>query len=97
MANLKPVGAGKTLNLAQLNSWLQQTERLLGPLVSIGLSPNGETVGQFDMDQPRPSKLAKLDLSVGGHCVVGSGSTLVCSGRANISSVATDVCATRQA
>ncbi|WP_421931866.1 hypothetical protein [Phenylobacterium sp.] len=96
MADVRVVGASKDLDLALLNTWIGQRERLMGPVVGVGAgqTPEGqpETAVSLDLDQPRPKKnFAKVKLKVGGAAVVAPDQVLVCEGQAYISGVLSDV------
>ena len=85
-----------TSNLDELESFVDQQEANLGPLVNTGnAGPN--SVFTFDMDSPPPAQFVILRLTPGGAAPVIAGFTRICQGNCLVGGQLAGVAAYRSA
>lgn len=95
MPNMIVVGADKGYGLDQLNQWISEQEKTLGPITAIG-DGGGKTAATFDVRKPLVTAgFAKVSPKVGATCVPSGGQTLICAGHAYIAGALMPVCVWR--
>lgn len=71
--------SGKNVSLVSLQSFIQQTEQLLGPLVGIGHNTN-QNVVSIDDNLPPPNNYAILKVAVGVNVTNLTNHLVICQG-----------------